>query len=492
MRVLCIHFPNWPIQRLLASDRGLEPAKPLILDVRDPRRGQLVAACNTVAYQHGVRPGMPLVEAAALAGRGKDLHVLPSDQIADVKSLGQLAEHCERFSPLVGWETTGWETTADTPVSPDRLLLDVTGTAPLFGGETALIQEVVGDLTYFGYEAQVAIANTIGAAWAHAVYPEPLPVSALRLATETIDLFEQLGVTQIEQLFKLPRASLRSRFGMQVVQRLDQFLGAAGEVIVAYRPRPRFIVERVLEYPAESRELIEKIVFELVQRITAALAERRQGAVKLACRLDAKPPLVLRVGLYRPSANPLHLWDLLRVPLEQPMPGPISRVTLAASLTAPLENRQQELFEGNHHEGVRQFELLVDRLSSRLGSQAVLRPEFTADPLPERAVELVPWLEAQKQRRRTPPADRPLILRSPPLALAAVSIVPSGPPVSFRFAGQGHRVARWWGPERIESGWWRGAHARRDYYRVETDAGNRYWLFRKLQDGQWFLHGEFA
>ena len=47
-----------------------------------------------------------------------------------------------------------------------------------------------------------------------------------------------------------------------------------------------------------------------------------------------------------------------------------------------------------------------------------------------------------------------------------------------------------WGPERIETGWWRGDDVRRDYYVVETDAGTRWWIFRR-HDGQWFVQGCF-
>ena len=85
------------------------------------------------------------------------------------------------------------------------------------------------------------------------------------------------------------------------------------------------------------------------------------------------------------------------------------------------------------------------------------------------------------------------MLHSPPQALEVLSIAPDGPPVSFRFAGRVHEVAASSGPERIESGWWRGRSVRRDYWRVETVSGQRFWLFRQLGgDGQWFLHGEYA
>jgi protein ImuB len=85
---------------------------------------------------------------------------------------------------------------------------------------------------------------------------------------------------------------------------------------------------------------------------------------------------------------------------------------------------------------------------------------------------------------------RPLSLRSP-LALEVTAVVPDGPPVAFRYEGRLHRVAFHWGPERIESGWWRGASVRRDYFRVQTEEGLRFWIFRRLDNGGWCLHGSF-
>ena len=70
-------------------------------------------------------------------------------------------------------------------------------------------------------------------------------------------------------------------------------------------------------------------------------------------------------------------------------------------------------------------------------------------------------------------------------------MVPDGPPVQFHWAGVEHRVAGAWGPERIETGWWRDRDVHRDYYVVVTHLGNRFWLFRRRDDGRWFLHGCF-
>jgi protein ImuB len=49
------------------------------------------------------------------------------------------------------------------------------------------------------------------------------------------------------------------------------------------------------------------------------------------------------------------------------------------------------------------------------------------------------------------------------------------------------------GPERIESGWWDGGDARRDYYVVQTRDGQHAWAYLApgASDG-WMLHGWFA
>jgi protein ImuB len=424
---------------------------------------------------------------------------------------------------------------------------------------------VVAEVQRVGYEARVAIADTVGAAWAGAkertkdegqrtkdnersvssfvlrpsslAPPSSFDLSLLRLPPETLDLLGQLGITQLEQLLALPRESLRARFGERLLLRVDQFLGTAQETIVAHRPPPEFVAEWVLEYPAERREAIEQLVQQLVQRVSRDLAVRREGAVQLVCRLDCSHlaprdepveqiplvaqglvsrsetatygPLLLEVGLFRPSAEPEHLWDLVRMQLEQAtLSGPVGRITLAARLTAPLENRQGELFAGGEHETERQLALFIDRCSSRLGADAVLRAELTADPLPERAVRYVRSTKdegrrTKGKRQRTTPTSfvlrpssfvlsaRPLFLHNPPLPLDALSVAPDGPPVSFALAGQRHSVVANWGPERIETGWWRGRSVRRDYWRVEATSGRRFWLFRSLDSGKWHLHGEF-
>ena len=66
-------------------------------------------------------------------------------------------------------------------------------------------------------------------------------------------------------------------------------------------------------------------------------------------------------------------------------------------------------------------------------------------------------------------------------------------PESGRLAGGDVGEGRLAGPERIESGWWDGADARRDYFVAVDGKACWLWIFRDSRaPGGWFLHGIFA
>src|SRR5205085_5033779 len=83
------------------------------------------------------------------------------DPWADELALRELADWCQQFSPTVGVEQAE---------RPDALLLDVTGSARTFGGEASLMRRVQAAFAQRGLQVRLAIADTIGAAWALAHY----------------------------------------------------------------------------------------------------------------------------------------------------------------------------------------------------------------------------------------------------------------------------------------------------------------------------------
>jgi protein ImuB len=71
-------------------------------------------------------------------------------------------------------------------------------------------------------------------------------------------------------------------------------------------------------------------------------------------------------------------------------------------------------------------------------------------------------------------------------------------PGQIQLAGRVYSIVESWGPERIETGWWKGPCIRRDYYRVELDDGQWWWIFRQFPAAEsvdrrssWMLHGYF-
>ena len=330
----------------------------------------------------------------------------------------------------------------------------------------------------------------------------PLPIQALRLSDPTLQLLQRLGIERIEQLLALPRAGLAARLGNEVLQRWDQASGALEEILVPHRPAPRFQAHWALESPGCERSTIEQVVQHLCHHVAQQLACHNRGAMQIRCRLlmAAHRPVVLDVGLFQPAAQATHWFQLLRMQLESVrLPAAVQAVDLRALTTAPLHDQQSGLWHDVAADHPRQLAGLIDRLSSRLGAAAVCGVRLRAGALPEQAYVTVPLTGrvaaagrgAAEPQSTWLPQQRPLHLIDPPQPLEGMWVVPEGPPIGFHYKGQSYHVQQHWGPERIETAWWQGPCVRRDYYRVECTAGRRFWLFRRLADQRWFLHGQF-
>ena len=98
-------------------------------------------------------------------------------------------------------------------------------------------------------------------------------------------------------------------------------------------------------------------------------------------------------------------------------------------------------------------------------------------------------------------SPRPQRLLDRPEAIDVIYATPEGMPRRFVWRRAVHDIARVEGPERIAPEWWRERSTARlrDYYRVEDEAGRRFWIYREglIGDGRgglpaWYLHGLFA
>jgi protein ImuB len=459
---------------------------------------------------------MPVAEALAVEWH---LRVFPEDPGEDLRALERLAEWATCFSPTVGLE--------EGP-RPQSLLLDITGCAACFGGEDQLLHRAACELKAEGWVGRIAVADTVGAAWglAHCgrtpcrvppgKTPEallPLGVAALRLPLDALHLLAQLGIERVAQVVDLPRDSVPARFGSTILQRLDQALGRLPELIVPHRPPAEVRAQFSFEHPTDRLDAVTHVLEQLTEHLHEVLQTRHLGARQVECLLhhEAAPPTRAEVSLSRPSRSPRHITRLLRTRLEQVrVAEPVSALSLHVAVAESLTDTQSELLETERQPDREGLAVLIDHLSNRLGRAAVTRVRLVPDPQPEYACRFEPLVRApgdvpatgrrpKKGSFSSPsngsdgrfPFTRPLRLWPTPEPIVVLSVVPEGPPIRMQWAGTDYRVLRSWGPERIETGWWRDDDVRRDYYVTSTDRGNRFWIFRRRDDGRWFLHGCF-
>ncbi|NYT41388.1 DNA polymerase Y family protein [Sphingomonas sp. R-74633] len=503
-------------------DKLGEELPPLITSIRNGSRIEIAAACPA-AQALGLRSGMAVTQARAQV---PGLDIRPADPEGDrasLKSLAMLA--ARRWSPTVAVS------------GEDGLLLDLSGTAHLFGGEAAMARRIVRLLARAGFTARIAIADTPGAAWAlarfHGNYLCPpgdqaralaeLPTPALRIDEAAVELLKRLGVDRIGQLSALPRAPLVRRFGAGVVLRLDQALGHIAEPLDPVIPPEAIAVQQRFAEPIATAEAIEHWLGTLVPRLAAALEAEGLGVQALECiaeRIDGVPQRI-RIGLARPNRDPAHLLRLLKRRIEDVEPGyGIDAITLHVRRAGVLG--PEPMVERLDEEAGPDIATLVDTLATRIGQRRMWRMRPVESDVPERAATRMPVLDppvraAQAGKRddirqldRNPPLPpwhpgwpKPARLLARPERLDHVMAeLPDHAPRRFTWRGLAHRVVHADGPERIQGEWWKRGAERlsvRDYFRVEDEAGRRYWLFR-AGDGEramtgdlsWYLHGVFG
>ncbi|MEM8494418.1 MAG: DNA polymerase Y family protein [Planctomycetota bacterium] len=502
MRALCLYLPRWSTdlrRRAKPDDR-----RPMVTVVTTAER-QVVVSCCAHAERAGVVPAMSLAHARALVPRDQ-LRIEPHDEPQDREAMGQLA---------------GWSTTLLPKVMPDAdgsgLMADITGCERLYRGERPLLRRLASALRRGGFAARVATAPTYGAAWAVAHFDDPpikvvedgdlrdalspLPVDALRLDARTVDALAEVGLDTIGQLAALARASLPSRYGNEVLHRLDQAFGHAFESIEPIpEPTPPGVC-RDFAGPVKNLEAIALAGRQLLGELCRRLLELESGATRFRLDLDRyeATDLTLWFSTSRPSRDERHLWQLLWPKLEHAHLGHgVETMVLTATATVRLRHQQigPEVPEAQYDRALGE---LLDRLDARLGSGRMMRVTPHESHLPERAYRRHAGVEA-----RVPPntevtaSPRPSRLLYPPEPVQVMAVTPDGPVVNLTWHGESLPVTQSIGPERITDEWWRGRTGQRDYFRVCTQDGRWLWVFRsgrhdgRSPRGSWFVHGVWA
>jgi protein ImuB len=476
---------------------------PLALVGKVGRREDVVAAC-AAAVSLGIHVGMAATHARALVA---DLDVRPAEPEADAALLDRLALLAvRRWSPVA----------AVTPA--DGLWLDLAGCDHLYGGEERFCRRLRAFCQRAGFTARIAVADTAGAAHALARFGREdltivprgdtiraiplLPVAALRLTSTALDAAKRFGFETIADLLPVARGPLARRLGLPAITRLDQALGGVAEPITPREDVTLPTVERRLLEPIGTAEAIAQVIKDLLGDLAEVLEARGLGARSLrlaGLRVDGAEQVVA-IGTSRPTRDVAHLLRLLTLRIERIDPGMgLEQFFLVAPHTEPLDSvNLGAVLAGEIL--VRDPARLVDVVAGRIGGDAVFRIAPVPSHVPERAVARAEPIETPAG---WPTWQRPVRLFARPEPLSGViALLPDQPPRRFEWRGLSHKVVAGDGPERIHGEWWRRdaeTWAVRDYYRVEDEAGGRFWVFRRgdgaediTGDLSWWIHGVFA
>jgi protein ImuB len=459
----------------------------------------MIVSANAIAQSKEIYSGMVLADARAIV---PSLHVLDDKPGLSDKLLNRLAEWCIRFTPFVSVDP------------PDGLILDGTGCSHLWGGDEFYLKEIIKRLKDRGYSVEAGMADTIGAAWAIARFTNKsfvlesgqhttallsLPGAALRIEADTIERLNKLGLRQVKDFIGMPRSALRRRFGVNLIQKLNQALGHEEEIIQPVQPiepyHERLSCLELIVTAAGIEIALQRLLEIVCNRLQHEQKGLRKAIFKSYC-IDGRIE-ILEIGTNHPSNNPGHIFKLFENKLSTIRPDlGVELFVLEAPKVEDHSPVQEKLW--NNTSGLDNLKLseLLDRLAGRFGSNKIHRYLPDEHYWPERSIKLASSLNEKSITTWKVDRPRPLQLLSRPELIQVTAPVPDYPPMNFRYKGKLHIVIKADGPERIEQEWWIQEGQHRDYYYVEDEEGHRYWLFRlghySDKAYQWFVHGFFA
>ncbi|MCP3458827.1 DNA polymerase Y family protein [Bradyrhizobium sp. CCGUVB23] len=479
-----------------------------------------IYALDEAAGHFGLHIGQPLANARAIC---PELKVFDADVAADARTLEDIADWCDRFTPLVALDP------------PHGLFLDITGCAHLFGGEANLLQALVRTLVRQGFAVSAAIASTsicartltrqapstIVADGAEAEAISALPVSALGADDAITTGLRRAGLKTIGDVASRSPHEITARFGARFSTLLAHALGQGDAPISPRKPLPDYIVEKRFAEPIATDTMIAMTLSRLADTLIASMEKQGKGARRLEASFFRTDGMVraIMVETGRPVTRSAVVDRLFRERLDalaDPLdPGfGFDMVRLSASRTEIVVQEQRDLDAHVHDND--ELAALIDRIAARIGGKRVVVHLPQDTHIPECAVLAAPaqhHLAAAAQtewpsRVESEPPLRPLRLFDKPEPIKVpFATVPDGAPHQFTWRRALHAVVRVEGPERIAMEWWRqdGKQLTRDYFRVEDAEGLRFWIFRDgLYDSElvdeegrsvpanWFVHGLFA
>ncbi|KWU26346.1 Y-family DNA polymerase [Burkholderia cenocepacia] len=451
-----------------------------------------VVVSDTAAREAGVVLGMKRGGVLTLAPQTT---VYDRDLAREADLLHATAVALMRFSPMV------------SVCEESTVLIDISASLRLFGGIVAVCHQIQEVVQSVGVTSRMSVAPTGQGAWLLGKRGkvrvlktrslqrklDSLPFQVVPEVRPYADWFNGLGCRTLADVRRLPRAGLKKRCGVDLLDSLDQAYGSTPEVFDWLELPPAFSQRVELPDRVEHAEAVLFSAKRLIVQLCGWLSAQQVALTHASVILEhergrqAIDPTAIEIALAVPTWREQHLLRLLKERLGRiELQAAVIAVRLTATKVEAAEPPSEDLFPdpgGSSEDHNRLLELLV----ARLGAENVLKPAPTSDHRPESANRWVPVQEAVKLE--APPSDlpRPTWLLDMPIRLLVKNHRP--------FYGSTLKLVST--AERIEGGWFDGQTATRDYYVAQAEDKSFYWIYRerpsvKSEEVVWFLHGLFG
>ncbi len=510
---LGLYLPTLPLEAL-AQECQVADANESVRAVFEEQQGvRRVLMANAAANAAGVTAGQSVNAALSLCPA---LSLEERDQEGESRLLQRLAIWADRFTPFVVIETS------------DLLLLEVAGSLHLFGGIERLREEIRQSLRGWQINAVMAVAPTpLACVWlarAGQLHTAPPDLSSLPGSLGPVQLvhigwpesivrkLRGMGVTTVGDCLRLPRQEFARRFGIGRLNDLDRALGRLPDPREHFHQPETFSGEIEFDTEQDDRhhllEACRRLLVDLERFLRSRQLEVQRIRVSFFHLRDDATHLVF--GGAQAGLDVDHWFDLLELRFERiALSSPVIAIRLRSGRSeagAPATAGLLETVGGQRGSGL-SVDRLVERLSARIGEDAIHGITTVAEHRPQHAWQRVPPLAGGPHCAAVPapPMHHPellqdfrrtnrLLLRRPLWMLDEPEPLPvcDGRPL---YRGCTLDLE---GPERLESGWWDDDGIARDYFVARSRDGLCLWVFRDHRNSGregrngWYLHGMFG
>ena len=512
---IALYLPELPLQiaerAQLANSRHFAP---LVISTGADNR-PVVYAANRAALELGIQIGMTIASSRALIN---DLHIEPRQLDNEISTVHNFASWACQFTPSISIQ------------AHEGILMEISATLMMHDGLSVLLGKLRRGSHELGYHVSCGVAPTPQAAWLfskarHYGYPvracmaltdiearlTDLPLALLDWPHEVLSKLSGLGIVRVGDCLRLPSEGFAKRFGPERWADLQRIIGRLPD------PRAYFVMPETYsartEFGFEVNDAMALLfpLKRLLIEMEGFLRARGSGvqSFRLVLTLSHKVPVTIIVGLAQPERNAERLLSLARERLSQAqLSSTVIAIAVEVERLLPFIEASKSWLPDSQVQSDGWIQL-IDKLTARLGNDRVYRLRTVEDHRPEQSWQSSNAMDAQASiktgaRKHATKSQskihathkaaaaandaglnrpRPLFLLPTPRKL----MLDRGVPLCH---GRIDIIA---GPERIETGWWDGQPALRDYYVGRNPHNETMWLYRNLHDlNSWHLHGYFA